>query len=507
MHPLKPIFNELKKGNTGLFFGAGMSFNSGIPTVPTIIKEILTALHVESYYIDIKSLNYPFELFMEQVSLFVDIDKFLDIFSEGEPNHFHYLVKDMVENGLVKNIMTTNFDLLIEKTTIRNLSGIVDNERNFNSVKHGEVNLIKIHGSVSDKRTIRTTMSQIFKKQFRKGRSGALSYFFKEADLSYILVMGYSCSDKIDLSPIIASIKDSNTEILFIEHSGLKTVSFKDIKDHPIFKDYKGKWIVCNTDEFLRKLNREIFHSRLIQKSAAFATGRYFNFGSIAEGIPELIVSNIFFKNSKYQMAKDILENVLATKILTPTVKAEISAQLIETSYNHYLYLKDDLNKIHPSTIDNAINLYTSLNDLHGLGQVYNHAGHIKIGLKKYAEALNSYNKAEDFFRQIPNKFRMAQILNNKGHVYLTEYEDTFDPLLLENAKYYFKKCYTYFKSSGYIFEYAVILYNLGCIWAKNPKRKKTALKYLEKGKQFSQDIGDIDGVELCDKEIEELNK
>lgn len=509
MNQLGFIFRELRKGNIGLFFGAGMSFNSGIPTVPTIERKLLEAINLERYSEQIIKLNYPFELFMEEFSKYIDISSFLDIFKEGEPNHFHQLIWKLYECGLVKKLMTTNFDLLIEKSKSQNILNIIDSERKFRSYNEDSdsINYIKIHGSISNKKTIRTTMSQIFKEELRKSRITILKHFFEDRNTNYIIILGYSCSDFIDISPVIDSITDSNVKILFIEHSKSATIKYKNIKNHKLFKKFDGYWLICNTDIFIKRLYFDIFSSSLKTISHKLNLEQYFDFKLVRKGTPELIISNILFKNSRFEISKLILEDIMSTEKIDESIKADMDVQLLEIYYNLYLQRKiskEILLTTH-TNYENAIETYKKSNNNYGIGQSYNHWGHILGALRKYKDALTAYEKAEEYFVKDGNKYRIAQIKNNNGHINLSLFKKTKRNEYFDMAKTYFKDSHKYFNKSGKIFEYSISLYNLGCLWILRPEKKDIALGYFQNSLQLAKDIKDKEGIKLCNREINKI--
>lgn len=68
--------------------------------------------------------------------------------------------------------------------------------------------------------------------------------------------MGYSCSDRFDINPAIASLEDKRQHVIFIEHT-LIPVSEASITalsaidaDHPFF-GFNGYILRCNTDDFV----------------------------------------------------------------------------------------------------------------------------------------------------------------------------------------------------------------------------------------------------------------
>ena len=113
------LAHVITQGNVGFFFGAGMSINSGLPDAATIIDKIVTSLGFPPEQEEkIKKLKYPFEVFLELLSIYAPLEKMLGIFDKGEPTQFHWLTKKLVEEKLVTQLMTTNFDLLDRKSVV-----------------------------------------------------------------------------------------------------------------------------------------------------------------------------------------------------------------------------------------------------------------------------------------------------------------------------------------------------------------------------------------------------
>lgn len=63
--------------------------------------------------------------------------------------------------------------------------------------------------------------------------------------------------------------------------------------------------------------------------------------------------------------------------------------------------------------LDSAATHFTDINDLYGLGNVYDTKGVILMTYGSIEEALESYQKAYDFYSMIPDEERKAGILNN----------------------------------------------------------------------------------------------
>ena len=79
--------------SNAVFFGAGVSFNSGIPTVPGIIDNIFNRFSLPQDELKIfNDSGMPFEAFMDILANGSDIDKLIDIITIGSPNQFHFLM-------------------------------------------------------------------------------------------------------------------------------------------------------------------------------------------------------------------------------------------------------------------------------------------------------------------------------------------------------------------------------------------------------------------------------
>lgn len=257
--------NILKPKEFAIFCGAGISKNSGIPLANEIKKAILEIMHMKSNEIDeLMKSSLPFEAFMESFSENFNISKLLDVFKNGEPNTNHIFLARLARKGLLKTIFTTNFDLLIEKALIK--EGMKENidyirfydeehfdEKEFNKIEE-KVALFKIHGSIDDMNSIRTTLKAVANKDLSNKRLHAIKRLFSAGEHKRVLILGYSCSDIFDLTPNIMSIEKGRKKIVFVEHINEKTMEIEDIKKRRYknpFTIFSGKRIICNADKLI----------------------------------------------------------------------------------------------------------------------------------------------------------------------------------------------------------------------------------------------------------------
>lgn len=245
-----------------VFCGAGISYHSGLPIVYDLLSKILNVLNVDhSEAKIILESKMPFEYFMETIMNEVNIDGILDIYSGGIPNATHHYIASLVESGKVQTIMTTNFDQLIEKALLqKNIAfEVYSDEEAFKRIdwKADNIKVIKIHGCVSNKQKLGITLKAVSNRELSDGKNKIVSNFFSKAQHSKILIMGYSCSDIFDITPIIEQIPDKKgSEIYFIEHWNNEKEHCESInlkKDKNPFEKFSGYRKYINTDAFVKQ--------------------------------------------------------------------------------------------------------------------------------------------------------------------------------------------------------------------------------------------------------------
>lgn len=261
MKEMQGLLKKLVSSKIAVFCGAGISFNSGVPVVNQIIRFTLQNLMVSEEDINkILSHHFPFEAFIEAVFMKEEeLNEFTDIFSNSSPNATHKTIAALASKGIVKEIYTTNFDDLLEQslTEVGVVYETYINENDFINIREspGIVNIYKLHGCISQKESIRTTIRKIAGKQLSEKRFHILKHLFLNRLTDRVLIMGYSCSDFFDLTPQIQAVENSTKEILFIEHSNaFKTepVNYREEKNP--FSKFKGERIFINTDNLIENI-------------------------------------------------------------------------------------------------------------------------------------------------------------------------------------------------------------------------------------------------------------
>jgi len=262
------LLDSLGLKELAIFCGAGISRNSGLPLANELKQYVLRKLSVGKRDMEeIMVSNLPFEAFMETISANTDILKIFEMFEEGEPDTNHILIARLAKHDYLKTIFTTNFDLLIEKALEKeglernkDFEVYYDEEQfsriDFEHTENETIKIFKIHGSVDNRDSIRTTMKAVASRTLAEKRLNAMRYLFSTGNHKRILVLGYSCSDEFDITPQIQSVAENRKEIIFVEHceegTEMEDVKIKEQKNP--FKAFPGRRIKCNTDRFIEDL-------------------------------------------------------------------------------------------------------------------------------------------------------------------------------------------------------------------------------------------------------------
>ena len=273
----KSILKKIKGSNEIVFWsGAGISSNSGVPFVSYIIKSVIKSLSDDdyiaaAYYEKYEKSNLPFEVFMQVIIQLSNDDQVLEVFERGNPNNNHKLISLLCKNGLVKEIFTTNFDTLFERSfeeiglNENNEFFVFNNEVSFKkglhklNSKNSKINLFKIHGSINDKKTIRTSIDAIANKKWMNERSKIIKRAFCGDTQKVLIVLGYSFSDVFDINPVIESIKNNTSQTIYIvsHKSGLIEPEIEDLTNHSVFRYFsksEGSIISVDTNFFINKV-------------------------------------------------------------------------------------------------------------------------------------------------------------------------------------------------------------------------------------------------------------
>jgi len=261
MEPLDQLYESIERSRTALFCGAGISYNSGVPLVDAIKLEILTLLKLLPDDAQlIRNSKIPFELFMECLIENSKHQGLIDLFELGEPNQTHRFIAKLVKAGLVKQVITTNFDHLLEDAFSDEnvVYDLIYQESEFDKIdwEDRRIKLVKIHGSIHDRSNVAITIKRVSGKDLVYHRNKVLHGLMNNSVTDQILFLGYSFSDIFDINPTFQYAHEKNRMIFSVDHEPDRSFPepFYPIKDKPAqnpFDAYPGFFTRAKTEDFI----------------------------------------------------------------------------------------------------------------------------------------------------------------------------------------------------------------------------------------------------------------
>jgi tetratricopeptide (TPR) repeat protein len=469
-----------------VFAGAGISFNSGVPTVEPLVKEFISKLPItpgdsEKYF----SKKYPFEAFVNSIKKIVAIDELLSVFDAQDPNLNHQLIAALAKKDLLKILCTTNFDNLFEKALeskgISYKRFLPSKKYTLYKKKEKKILILKLHGSIENRNELGITIQQIARRENIIQIEKAFEDVFINHPDSTIIFMGYSFSDHFDITPLIKKYSDSiKNNILIVDHVNaenyFKLIDLDTEKNNNGFGQNKRVCkIQCNTDEFVKYLWVKCINQPipLFDKRIAIDWKKQ--------------VSHFYAT----QLNNEIIRLVLSGRIMTIasyygdaikyyTKALENPGDDKKQFANTHSYLAQ-INYITSVDYDHSIELYKTsiglrkdINDLRGISNDLAEIGVCYRMKKKNKKSLKFQQKSVRISRRIKYKEGLYTSLTSIGNIY-------FEMEKYKRALSYHKKAYRLANKTGDRKNEAFILINEGGACIKLKKYDK-ARKYLEKG-------------------------
>jgi hypothetical protein len=272
---LQEIADSVRLGQLSLWAGSGISHEppSALPLANEmkfyVLEQICDVGDLRGLYesrlqegkdIGEKVRSYPLEAFLEGISENHDIlGSIAEVFRHGSPNSNHITIARLLQKGLVREVLTTNFDLLIERAleqigwSIGVDFSVYHTEDEFSRIdaRPSLPAIFKIHGSASNERSMRVTLSQVASQRLSQVRAKVLEHFVA-SERGIVLVLGYSASDDFDINPALSTI-DPKKSIIFVSHApGEHDVG--ELPQH--FRKFRGCRMICDTNEVTECLRR-----------------------------------------------------------------------------------------------------------------------------------------------------------------------------------------------------------------------------------------------------------
>lgn len=529
MQSIDNLLNDLL-GSTGdcvVFCGAGISFNSGMPLAMDFASYILDTLSCSAENIEkITTSDLPFEIFMETLKEQVDIFYLMNIFTKGSPNKNHFLLAKLVKTGLVKTVITTNFDSLIEHAfeaegLKRNLDyNIYYRDEHFEQIKWGKdlIHLIKIHGSIDEIESIAIVMEKIASRSLSKSRQSIINKIFSSGDHSNVLVLGYSCSDIFDISPQIQKISNKYKKVIFCDHTPKRALNettgeliCKKGYKNPFGKFKTGIRLYVNTDSLVDYLfdvigvqpqkHEETYGIDFRWQDAVNKWENEIKAKS-KEAIKTHIIARMLIKSSLYIEAEREMIKALSLSFKNGDEYFATHA-LINLGICHYRMVNfRKAIELHRK----ALNLSIKLKQKKLEGYTWGNIGNVLYSAKKSKRALSFQKRALHIAKKYDFKNLLTNTLGNIGIIYTQLNE-------LKKAKDYNMQALQVAEEIGDIISISRHNYNLGVIYDEQGqtdfgiKYYLSALDFAEKSGQKTTQISCLYKLGLYYKSINKYNR
>jgi tetratricopeptide (TPR) repeat protein len=467
------VLELINSKSLALFCGAGISYNSGIPTVRPLIEYMFrkfgsleehTKAYLDSYF--------PFEATLEVIAQDTLVKGLLDVFDYINPNANHNLIAYLAKKGLLKVIFTTNFDRNIE-VAFEKLGLVYGNDfvvlfenNHFEEFdfRTDIILIIKLHGSMEFMPSITATISGLSNIQNKSLVAKMLGLVFNSNKPKNILFWGYSFSDHFDINPVLNSVDNSGTEVYSIEHD------HRCIEDEIRSTGRKGlfkhsnniKELHCHSDLVVKELYQHLLQEYSQPKNV-------FNWKEVIDKWYDDVIDNTHRYKHGY---------IILVHIFLSSGRIEIAKYYIDEAFS----------KIYQLTQFQRMELHNCL------ATYYVREG----DLKNKAFAVEHYEKALAIAIQIENEYEASIISGNLGMLYVDSDTKKAESLLEASVLHFDGML----KEDGHAFlntsgrHYCGYKYNLGLCYKRSLQLNK-AIQTYEEVIKFARDKGYLEVLEI----------
>jgi tetratricopeptide (TPR) repeat protein len=265
-HIMKRLARDLLATRRAWWLGAGVSFASGVPTVHPLRARILHGLGLEGTDIALlEEKAIPFEGLFEALLSCSDCIALFEVFRGTEPALAHLLLARLAEHGLVRTVVTTNFDTLLEDALRR--SGVrfdlYSTDEALASIDWSDnrIRVIKLHGSIDAPDNLAVTIRRVAARHYAERRGEVVRQLFDREPSGGVVILGYSCSDHFDVSPAARRYSRTDRCVWYVAHdaAAARSVTVAPLPEtHPCnpFSGYAAQSATCVTDALLRAMWR-----------------------------------------------------------------------------------------------------------------------------------------------------------------------------------------------------------------------------------------------------------
>lgn len=171
--------------------------------------------HVDNEIEALRNFNFRPETFWERILENTSIEfvtSALGIVNIGQPNLNHLVIGELCQQGVVNNIITTNFDEYLEKTIPSGYTHIFEESSNVSS--DAQKQYFKIHGTLSSETSMQFTLKHT--KLLPKWKEDMLERSLKKYPL---VIAGYSGWDD-DIMPTLMKLAQDIPQIILVRYPG-----------------------------------------------------------------------------------------------------------------------------------------------------------------------------------------------------------------------------------------------------------------------------------------------
>ncbi len=541
----------LNKNDEFVFLvGAGCSMEppSRLPSALEFVRGIVTFCAPPEEFGTIMNLNrLKYEAIVEIVEKRIDRDlKFLDYLeTKKQPNIIHFfLANNILSNN---NVITTNFDYLIEMALIEllpkgeelRINPIITQEqylnfqkdKNINKVK--EAHLFKIHGSKKNiitgqdtSSSLVTTLSALGKNK-EEGKTFSIETYKKAAleESIYqriLVVLGYSGNDDFDIVPFVKEVR-TYKKIIWIDHDSNRNDKDK-IEIVPISStintDPNDK--ISKQEQFLRdicslhgievinvKANTAWYVSEVLWPSLLESTPKLVvenednaddkdnaNISSFRAYIESISSFNEIDQLTKHHFAIDVYDSVGDWKNALRVSKKGLGLARAENNEKQVaeFMIRFGYELINDSKLEEAMKMFLDakikferLNDSEGVVNSLCSLGNIAFSLSNYEEANRIFEQAYNKRESINSLEDLTNLLINLGKTQLF----LGNP---EIALLKYREALDLVNKTGNLNTKASILKNIGIIY-EEIKDYKESMHQLKESFQILKLLGDSRGL------------
>jgi hypothetical protein len=215
----------LESGQAAILFGAGVSRESGVPTVRILLENLCHLADYHTPAIIDRLCGVQFEQVISGICGQADIDGLLRVFDGEVASVHHELYSQLALQNHVRLLFTSNFDCLMEQAlrakgiNFKRLSTRVELFAGLPPDDGESVHLIKLHGSIDEASQLAVTIESVANHSQATLVGPLIQAALGLHGIRFLLVFGYSMSDHFDIVPALNEGSLGETRILYWRHS------------------------------------------------------------------------------------------------------------------------------------------------------------------------------------------------------------------------------------------------------------------------------------------------